>query len=116
MGGGKRNSCVSSIGKWPIMLVRVECLGFQIQAAPCYTISQAKLREKSGSPSNQASDQPIPTIAVTAIKARSIGLQDQVERANPELGIQYSKTKRDTSCSLSYSTFHEVFSLTGLLA
>ena len=31
------------------------------------TISQAKLREKSGSPSNQASDQPIPTIAVTAI-------------------------------------------------
>lgn len=79
--GGKRNSCVGSIGKWPIMLVRVECLGFQIQAARCYTISQAKLREKSGSPSNQASDQPIPTIAVTAIKARSIGLQDQVGRA-----------------------------------
>lgn len=63
------------------MLVRVECLGFKIQAARCYTISQAKLREKSGSPSNQASDQPIPTIAVTAIKARSIGLQDQVGRA-----------------------------------
>lgn len=44
------------------MLVRVECLGFQMKAARCYMISQAKLREKSGSPSNQASDQPIPTL------------------------------------------------------
>ena len=59
--------------------------GNQIQAARCYTISQAKLREKSGSPSNQASDQPIPTIAVTAIKARSIGLQDQVGREEQNL-------------------------------
>lgn len=75
------------------MLVRVECLGFQIQAARCYTISQAKLREKSGSPSNQASDQPIPTIAVLVgsrgIKARSIGLQDQVGRAKLDRSRSY---------------------------
>lgn len=50
---------------------------------------QAKLREKSGSPSNQASDQPIPTIAVTAIKARSIGLQDQVGRAELDRSRSY---------------------------
>ncbi len=87
--GGKRNSCVGSIGKWPIMLVRVECARFQIQAARCYTISQAKRREKSGSPSNQASDQPIPTIAVTAIKARSIGLQDEVGRAELDRSRSY---------------------------
>lgn len=67
----------------------VRKLGNQIQAARCYTISQAKLREKSGSPSNQTSDQRIPTIAVTAIKARSIGLQDQVGRAELDRSRSY---------------------------
>jgi hypothetical protein len=62
---------------------------FQIQAARSYTISQAKLREKSSSPSNQASDQPIPTIAVTAIKAISIGLQDEVRRAELDRSRSY---------------------------
>lgn len=88
------------------MLVRVECLGFQIQAARCYTISQAKREKWHGSPSNQASDQPIPTIAVTAIKARSIGLQDQVGREEQNLtGLAATKltvSKMATASALCY--------------